>query len=235
MTPNVIFNASKFLNGTRTCLINQLKRSYFHKSTQTILNVKCSNYNQNKLISFFRAFKKPDAIKFKIKDNIPEQYDLIYRNGMDNYLLVAHIFTTTTAALVCISTLIESGSETMKFEKWATKPKTTDSDMIIMVSAFIFFWVALQAIVAKMPIRIYNYPKLNKYILIFHGNIPLLKSTIHCNVSDFSKVRPRGILPWKDFTYEIENNRNVILIENYFRRPADLNIILGYQKYDSQE
>lgn len=194
------------------------------------------NMRENRFISFKSMLKKPDAKKLKMQDNIPEHYQLIYRNTMYRYLYFAQILTTTTVVIVVLTLFMDGEIGTqINFENWKMKPKSFDSDALVFLSAFLVINTLLQVMINKMPIRIYNYPKRNHYIMVFYGNLPFTKARLSCKVNEIMKLEETGILPWKDSRYEIAEKRSIILMENFFRRPADLNIMLGYQPQDADD
>lgn len=211
-------------------ILSRLKFSTVSKNKPLFSNIKII-YNQQNSRNLFR-FKKATAEHLKIKDNVPDQYNLIYRNTMDKYLVTAQIISTSCALfLVLILLYIDSPKEKFRPKK-KDQPKHIENETQIFTAFLICFCVTLQAVISKLPIRIYNLPQQDKYLFVFYRSLPLATRNLTCVREEVIKLEETGILPWKDSRYELKNKQNVILLEPYFRRPADLNILLGYQKND---
>lgn len=182
--------------------------------------------------SIFRIFAKESVEKIKEKDNVPDVFQLIYRNRMSNYLLAAQIFSTVFAGSVCFGLIIshEVHDIDLKDKEWVTKPESLNQEIFIYLTVFITLCVLMQLMIRRMPLRIYNYPKQDEYIMIFYGALPTATKRITCRVNELSKLTEGEFLPWRKNTYEIKNKAKIILIDHYFRTPADCNIMLGYQK-----
>lgn len=190
---------------------------------------------QSRNASFFRLPPNSNTSFYKAKDNIPEHYELIYRNTMHRYFLMAQIVSAVSVVAISIAYIWQSEIQKPNLDHWKNKPKTFETDMYMMTIGLILINVALQVILHRCPIRIYNNAPTNKYIMVFYDYLPFMKSRLSCQVSDIKKLKETGILPWSDSRYEILSARKVIMLENFFRRPADLNIMLGYQKHSEYD
>lgn len=190
-----------------------------------------SNVLQKSNLSYFNFSRKSGTNYYRIKDNVSDQYELIYRNGMHRYFLFAQIISSVSVIGVSVMYMWESEVKAPKFENWKMVPKTFESDTYLILSAFILLNTVLQLALFKCPIRIYNNPNNDKYIMIFYKYIPFRTSRLSCKVRDITKLEETGILPWKNSSYQIQDSRTIIMLDNFFRKPADLNIMLGYQKH----
>lgn len=233
---------------SRTCKLSKIKSLFIiaplrikpHVSIRTffmqpkcapILNPKKRNFVFHR--TFFQFFKKPSVNTLKEMDGIPPEYILIYRNAMDKYVLSAQIVSTLSAIIVCAVVLFHSQWEfELNTQKWRldSQPTPGESEGFIYASVFVTLCVLLHLVVAKMPIRIYNYPRRQKYVFIFYGTLPTTKKRLVCKINEIIKLEENGLLPWKDSRYEIVQKQKIIMLEHFFRKPSDLNIMLGYEK-----
>lgn len=188
--------------------------------------------------SLFGLFRQRSSEHFKRKDNIPDGYQLIYRNTMQNYLLSAQLISTILAGFAGGALILREESD--KFElgpaAFREQPGTVQNEMYIYMTFFVGFCVVMQYFVQRVPLRIYNYPRQNDYILIFYGALPGTTKRLTCKANEVIKLNKSSILmPWTESSYQIKDQCRVIMIENFFRTPADLSILLGNQKHPENE
>lgn len=112
----------------------------------------------------------------------------------------------------------------------------TDNSEIIYMTALIAFTIALQRLILKVPIRIYKSPQSARYVFVTRGLLPYSRKYFTCGANELRKVEGTAtVIPWKEISYVVvsgDERRTVVLMDYYFKRPADLNILLGYQKED---
>ncbi|KRT83943.1 hypothetical protein AMK59_29 [Oryctes borbonicus] len=183
--------------------------------------------------SFLRFFGKESMEKIKEKDNVPDVYQLIYRNTMSKYLLTAQIFSIALAGFVCVNLIVSQAGDVL-YDTWRTTPGAVKNEVYVYMTVIILISVTMQLFVARMPLRIYHYPKQNQYTMISYGALPGTTRRLTYGLNELTRLES-GVLPWTESSYEIKDQRKVILIEKYFRTPADLNIMLGYQKPPEDE
>lgn len=182
--------------------------------------------------NFYTFFRRETKEQLKVKDDVPDQYNLIYRSTMDRYILFAQIITTVTAFIATVTTIItyDFSNSQLDFSNFKSHPREVEGEIYVYMTAFIAIVVILQVMISRLPIRIYNLPQQKKYIFIFYGNYPFTKRKVVCKIGDVFPLSTTGILPWKEGRYLINNEQKVILVDKYFRRPADLYIMLGVQR-----
>ncbi|KAJ8929423.1 hypothetical protein NQ314_017872 [Rhamnusium bicolor] len=182
--------------------------------------------------SFFGWFKRPSKNQLKIADNVPDEYILIYRNTMDRYIFFAQLITTLSAFIIIVSSIIKHDLTNMEldFSSWTYPPRQTENEIYVYVAAFTCLVVILQVLVSRLPIRIYNLPQQKKYIFVIYGNYPFTQKKLTTKVGEIASLPETGISPWKNDRYIIKNQQTLILLDKYFRRPADLYIMLGVQR-----
>ncbi|KAK5642576.1 hypothetical protein RI129_008743 [Pyrocoelia pectoralis] len=183
---------------------------------------------------FFKFFPKPTETAMKVRDNVPAYFEIIYKNGMSRYLVCCRILSLGSVLFLTFCTLYSLLTETStpKMVKWGSgqQPKPQENELLVVMSGLLVIAVMLHVIVNAMPIRIYNFPEKGQYIFIFYGIIPTTRKAVSCKLREVRKVEGGSLLPWRENKYEIINRCRIIMLEEYFRRPADYNILIGYQK-----
>lgn len=172
--------------------------------------------------------------KFKAIDNVPEHFNLIYRNRMKNYLTIAQVCSVFGIAATTLLVMFKEDSTEVDMD-FATKPKHYKDELVFFMTIIFGMGVMLQSLVYKCPIRIYNYPQKEKYIMVFYRSLPMLTRNIKCQVAEVTKLADNNVIPWGKNQYEINKQQKVILVHSYFRRPVDLQILLGEQPNDEVE
>nr|CAH7752092.1 unnamed protein product [Callosobruchus chinensis] len=176
--------------------------------------------------SLFRFVKRPKKEELKIKDNIPDQYKLIYRNPMHRYIWFAQVITSATAVIVGLVTIIKT--DFVRYEDAFQTPEIS-GEAIVYMASFIAVLVVLQLMIHRIPIRIYYLPQQKNYIMIFFGSHPFTSRRVICKAGDVVQLPIATLVPWKESSFEIKNKQKVILFDEYFRRPGDLHVLLGIQ------
>lgn len=179
--------------------------------------------------NFFGFWRRPSIDELKIKDNVPASYKLIYKNRMENYLLLVQFVTTITASALALKIIYSGGFNI--FPARIGDKTLEDSDSLILVTFFILAVVALQVLLVQLPVRIYNFPQARKYHLVFYGNVPFTKRIVTCTAGELIQFSEGSIsYAWKRDRYLLKDKMKIIyLFEHYFQRPADLAIMMGLQ------
>lgn len=115
---------------------------------------------------------------------------------------------------------------------------TNETELIYFAIGFVVINAALRIMVNRYPLRIYkNSGRLFRiqelsisfflsflffrYLAVFESQIPLRKTKFEFLKGDVVSVPPTGVLPWRESRYKI-NNRNVLLLIDYFKAPSEL-------------
>ncbi|KAK9692805.1 hypothetical protein QE152_g34896 [Popillia japonica] len=92
----------------------------FANSCITTLRV---NSQQIREKSFIRFFAKESVQSLKERDNVPDVFELIYRNKMSGYLRAAQIFSSICGSAVCLKLVLSNSWQiTLDTDDWAQKP-----------------------------------------------------------------------------------------------------------------
>ncbi|XP_060519365.1 uncharacterized protein LOC132697765 [Cylas formicarius] len=185
--------------------------------------------------NFFNLFRKPSKNQLRLKDKVPDGYELIYRNIADRYIFLCQLVNGVTILVVGVVTMLDlDQAQKLQFnpnDQLKVAHKQTAKEIVVYISVFIVIYVILQLLVSQVPVRVYCCPKSQKYLSIFYGNLPFTMRRLQFQVGDVKQASNNFMkLPWTEYQYEIKDQQKIILLEQYFRRPADLFIMLGTQR-----
>ncbi|XP_050092887.1 uncharacterized protein LOC126575910 [Anopheles aquasalis] len=164
---------------------------------------------------------------FLQKDEIPLGFAIIYRAPMEYYLSACNIATSFSflamAGMSVFSILEDFRNVMLPFQMEYATLTTNEKDLLLFVGFFFLVNVIIRIVINRYPLRIYRQKK--QYIAVFEGQIPLGKRMLKFHRGDVTVVPRSGILPWQDARYKINSNK-VLLLNEYFRSPSELNIML---------
>lgn len=97
------------------------------------------------------------------KDNIPENFTLIYRAPMEHYLGVSKNVTSITAGVIALLAAYKYSSDMSilsrsndEFELGIGALMTSDSDLYYFAGGFVLITLAVRYVIMKYPLRIYK-------------------------------------------------------------------------------
>lgn len=172
--------------------------------------------------------------RWKEKDNVSKQWELIYKAPMDKWLKVLSVYLgVSTVSIACgglYYAIFEFSLEKMN------DPVVLGEDVVIAnsgieclvyIGSFVAFHVALKTVLSKYVIRLYQNG--DRYIAIFRGHIMMNSITKHeFRLKDFKKLKPTFIRTWTDARFSL-GSKQAILLENHFKTPEYFNYLL-YKK-----
>lgn len=202
---------------------------YAQNTTQKNFKINALFSSQQRTYAGF--IRKPSIEELKIKDNVPDWYKLIYKSKMDRYLLLTQIVLTSCSVCFILFMIYTRDLKRKISSEYLGNRKAGENDIIIMTAIFTLSLIGYHFLLSKMPVRIYNFPQKKEYKLIFYGNLPLSQKSLTCKVSEIVESQG-GILPWKESRFLLTSGneeRHIFLFHNYFKRPADLYIMMGLQ------
>uniref|UniRef100_A0A182FMQ5 Uncharacterized protein n=2 Tax=Anopheles albimanus TaxID=7167 RepID=A0A182FMQ5_ANOAL len=100
---------------------------------------------------------------------------------------------------------------------------TNENDLLFFMGFFFLGNFIIRIVINRYPLRIYRQEK--QYIAVFEGHIPLWKRMLKFRRGDVVVMPPSSIVPWQDARYKINGNK-VLLFNEYFRSPSELNNML---------
>lgn len=181
---------------------------------------------------FFSSwFGKLSESTIKKNDKIDPEYKLVYNTTLDKYLVLGQIVTTTIGSALALTLAFCENITSVD-----SVPTEPNMELVLFASSLCFCILVVHRIIARVPIRIYKSQITKEYVFICRGALPFSKNYFTCVANELRKVEEVSpFLPWKESTYKLVKNneeRKLVLMDYYFKRPVDLNILLGYQKED---
>lgn len=194
--------------------------------------------------SFFTFFKRTKLRDIKINDNIPDEYKLIYRSTLERYLILGQVATTLTAFTAGVMLVAKLNQESVQLEDSErhermkplyNKARPVDNEIYVYFTVLVGIILSIQVISGKAPVRIYNYPRREEYVMIFNGTLPFTKRKLVCKAGEVFHIPQNSYMPWKESLYEIYRKQEIILMEDSFKRPADLHVMMGIQRGEEKQ
>lgn len=150
---------------------------------------------------------------------------------MEHYILALAIanFTTVTAmgafgAYVLSQRLTLDDLAEQKTYGDRTIVTTNKYEFVGFIGFFFAFSWTIFLTVRRYPLRIYR--RDDDYVAVFEGFVPFLRRKLPFARGQVEPMPPKGIMPWKDNRYTF-NGVRTILVENYFKTPAELNRMIS--------
>uniref|UniRef100_A0A3F2YTY6 Uncharacterized protein n=1 Tax=Anopheles christyi TaxID=43041 RepID=A0A3F2YTY6_9DIPT len=172
---------------------------------------------------------------FLKKDNIPAGFNIIYRAPMENYLTACNIVTSFSFLAmggICAFTYLKDFHHiVVPFEIEYATLTANETDLLYFLGFFFLINSVIRVMVNRYPLRIYRNDK--QYLAVFEGQIPLVKKQFGFQQGDVTPVPPGGVLPWQESRYKI-NDKKVLLLEDYFRTPSELNVMMMSEKSENE-
>ncbi|XP_036346139.1 uncharacterized protein LOC118755406 isoform X2 [Rhagoletis pomonella] len=160
------------------------------------------------------------------RDEIPLNYELIYRAPMESYISLAKNISTTTAIIISSTTAYAATNQyklpTRSFESMGLV--SDFNDLWIFCVGFVMITVIIRVFIARYPLRIYRTNE--KYVAIYDSQIPFRPSKHTFCKGEVEEMYSK-FNPWNSCTYRL-GTRTSLLLSRYFRTPADYNQMLGY-------
>lgn len=170
---------------------------------------------------------KTSEKKFRKKDKIDDSFLMIYKAPMEYYILACSNVTTASALLVAalavykyINRHEEVSSELKEIDFTGGIIGVADDELKYFGIGLLVFCFAIKSILYKYPLRIYR-NQAYKYIAVFEGHVPFTKIKINFDKGNVKELPPKGIMPWKEHRYSI-NDRSAIMYFEFFKTPAEL-------------
>ncbi|EDW01667.1 uncharacterized protein LOC6561142 [Drosophila grimshawi] len=154
-------------------------------------------------------------------DNLPDNYQLIYRAPMEEYVAWTKNVSTATVTLISLVAAYQLAT-TMSFMNIAKKIDiavlvSNESDIYFFAAGFVLINLAIRAFVAKYPLRIYK--SADKYVAVYGSQLPL-GTTKHYfergQISEYKNV----LNPWRHIMFKLDNRSSMLMID-YFKTPAE--------------
>ncbi|PSN29962.1 hypothetical protein C0J52_23560 [Blattella germanica] len=191
--------------------------------------------NHQPLRNLVRMTQKTEA-RLKLADNIPKEYELVYRAPMISYVKVAQTVSSISVLMLTAVAFYKiyinkaiTFPIVIRFDTSVLGDFATDvGTFIFLISSFMLFNVSIYAITLRYPHRIYYNATAKEYICILTGLLPSQFRKLNFNkgevIRQFTIIS--SLLPWRDAIFKI-GKKTVFLVENGFRTPADFSTMMS--------
>lgn len=68
---------------------------------------------------------------------------------------------------------------------------------------------------------------ISRYIAVFEGQIPFQKDQYHFVQGAVKEMPIKGILPWRDSRFKINDERKVVMLYEKFKTPSELFVMMN--------
>lgn len=215
------------MNCLRLLQLHQNKCSQFFKVAST---ARCISGHH------FKYLESQD--RWKQRDGLSKQWELIYKGPMETGLnVITTYLTVSSTAFLCgglyYALFLHAGHD------WDA-PIVVGEDVVIAnspmeayvyIGTFIAFHIAVKLLISKLVLRLYQDG--DEYTAVYRGHWynSITKHKFHLN--EVSKLGKTFFVSWGDSRFKLGSKKG-ILLEPYFKTPEYLNCLLG-KKYEAEE
>lgn len=184
-----------------------------------------AKYNSQHPIKFLET-----QDKWREKDGVPRNWELIYKAPMDPWLNYMTTYISASTAII--------GCSGLYYAAFAFNPATMNDPVIlgedvvvansaveclVYLGAFFAFNAAIRTLLSKYVVRLYQDG--DNYLAIFPGHFYNSITKYEFNRKDFTKLRPTFVVTWGHARFGL-GNKHAILLEHYFKTPNHFNYLL---------
>lgn len=233
-----LLNVSKHVFNTKTTLFTKCSRFHTLQKLTQAQKVKIGGGSIQKRTFFSWFFRKIPITSLRSIDNVPKDYELMYRNDMDRFIQV----TQALMILLCGTTFIQCVRKSNEFLEPETFEGLSEKDakivhlkdeqkiFLILVCGAVAIVSVMEFYIARLPVRIYYNPRNRDYIACLTGILPNTIKKQRIKIGEMKPIKVPFFSLWGDITYKHDTGYRFILFDNYFRRMSDLYIMLGLQE-----
>lgn len=172
-------------------------------------------------------FGKQTEITLKNIDRVPNELKMIYRNDdVDVHLKWLYLAVCILSGLVVGFVVVKVDEESVLLDEKERLPRY---EFVLVLTIFVLCFMLFHGCMRRMPVRIYQVPKTDKYIFIFNSSVPLDVRKLHCKIGECVRVDTSNypfFLRFNDI-YKVRDEQQVYMFDHAFKKPAYLHVMLG--------
>lgn len=168
--------------------------------------------------------------RWREKDNVSKNYELIYKAPMEKILKYATAYLTFSTTTV--------GACGLYYAAFAFDMENVDTPVVLgddvvlansgieclsYLGAFVVFHLMIKILLSKYVIRLYQHE--DNYIAVFRGHMFNSIKKYKFKLNEFKKLNPTLVVTWGDSRYGL-GDKHGILLDNYFKTPEYFNYLL---------
>lgn len=172
--------------------------------------------------------------RWREKDNVSKNYELIYKAPMEKLLNYATAYLTFSTTTVGAAALYYAAFE---FDMANVDTPVVLGDNVVIANsgfeclsylgAFVVFHIMVKILLSKYVIRLYQYE--DNYIAVFRGHMFNSIKKHNFKLNEFKKLSPTLVVTWGDARFGL-GDKHAILLDNYFKTPEYFNYLLYKKK-----
>lgn len=175
--------------------------------------------------------------RWREKDNVSKNYELIYKAPMEKILNYATAYLTFSTTTVGAAGLYYFAFEFSMAN--VDTPVVLGDNVVIANSgieclsylgAFVVFHLMVKILLSKYVIRLYQHE--DNYIAVFRGYMFNSIKKHKFKLNEFKKLNPTVVVTWGDSRFGL-GDKHAILLDNYFKTPEYFNYLLYKKKSGS--
>ncbi|EDW08500.2 uncharacterized protein LOC6578657 [Drosophila mojavensis] len=155
-------------------------------------------------------------------DNLPANYQLIYRAPLEKYVTWAKNVSTLTVSLISLVAAYNLATTSMNFSNAVKKIDvgvlaSTEADFYFFAVGFVLINMAIRIFVFKYPLRIYKSG--DKYVAVYGSQWPvgIVKHYFQRGqIEEYKSV----LNPWSHIIFKLGHRSSMLMID-YFKTPSE--------------
>lgn len=196
------------------------------RQAPNILNIASPKY-----ISHHRIKYMETQDRWRQRDGLTKEWQLIYKGPMDKILQFVTTYLTVSTATVGACGLYyglfvfdNSDLNTPVILGEDVVIANSAAECLVYIAAFTVFHIAIKVLLSKFVVRLYQNG--DDYLAIFRGHIYNSITKHKFNVKEVKKLKPTLVVSWGDARFGL-GKKHAILLENYFKTPEYFNYLLS--------
>lgn len=222
-----------------SCVNSRAGFLWYPVSSSRVLDSHCgSKYGQidpkrslsrTSVVTLKSAISREIARKVHLKDEMPPDYEIVYKGNLSNYIYFGRISCCILTTAVVVSAGMGTfhpyqelflGSEYWHIQSWEC--------MSFCAMAFLHL-LSIHYVVERHPLRIYYSDKRDNFVIVFSHFLPWKVKKMDCASGGMDKARPAFIDKWiGSGGYIIENKNKMFLHQRSFSNVYFYRKLMGF-------
>ncbi|KAH8413603.1 hypothetical protein KR222_001619, partial [Zaprionus bogoriensis] len=166
-------------------------------------------------------------------DNLSQNYQLIYRAPLGDYLAWTKNISTATVTLLSLIAGYQLASAS-SFTGIAKQIQiaslvSNETDLYYFTVGFVLINLAIRVFIARYPLRIYKTNTTNcRYVAVFSSQLPTGTVKHSFERGQISEYR-NWLNPWSNIMFKL-NQRSSMLLIDYFKTPHEFHMLFEAEK-----
>lgn len=168
--------------------------------------------------------------RWKEKDGLSRNWNLIYKAPMDTSIKWASTFITLSSSTIAAAAIYYSA---FIFNMETINEPLIVGDNVVLannaieclvyLTSFIVFNIVVKVLISKYVLRLYQDG--DNYLAVFRGHWYNVIKKHEFHLDEFRKLKPTFVVSWGDARYGLGKKHGIIL-DRYFKTPEHYNYLL---------